>query len=206
MIFGYANVIAGWVQNHAGEGATLDARIQVYDTDAQEAARIVAVNDAVQFVDALKGHPKYSVVVRDNATGLPGISGNMNREWRLKSKGALYYFTRVANKHVHFQLDGIDMTEVVNKSHNYGPPQGRDNPVGKASPGDHDTKKRTITHAELRWIFRNKVFPEVREHIQFWLNNACCEPPWVGGNGYVIWSGYHPSSSPSTISTMNELD
>ncbi|MBR0641603.1 hypothetical protein [Plastoroseomonas hellenica] len=192
MVFGYANCVAGWIQSHLGEGASDASKIQVYDTDAEVAKKITAVSDANEFVQALVGHPKYNIVVRDEPNGIPGISGNMNREWRIKSKGALHYFTKVAKKHVHFVLDDIDLDEVVSKSHTSGPPYGRDKPVGKAGPSD--TKTRTVTHAELRWIYRNRVSPDVQAGVQFWLNGTACTPPWQSGGGVALWSKYTPTN------------
>ena len=154
-IFGYASSITEFTQAHRDEGATSEAKIQVLDTD-----KLVAFNgsgkkdDKESFYNSLERHPKYSGVLSDSSDGgfrapvlhglRPGPLKN-NREWRIKSKGSLYWLTMDVKKHVHFILDGINMDEVVHKNHSEGPLHGQD-----TKDNDPITKTRTITHAELR--------------------------------------------------------
>ncbi|MFX1688135.1 hypothetical protein [Paraburkholderia sp. A2RI-6] len=208
-IFGYANTITGFVEAHKSEGASNEDKIQVLSTDRSEALNGKGkAADKESFLKSLEQHPKFSAIISDSERGIraPALDGlkpgdvKNNRDWRIKSKGSLYWATIDVHKHVHFILDGIDMDEVVHKTHTTGPMHGRDTPSGTPS----SQKTRTITHAELRWIYRNKVLPQVREHVQFWLNGVCCEPPWRTDPG--LWSHYVPRKSPSTPGIEFELD
>lgn len=208
-IFGYASAITEFTEKHRAEGASDKDKIQELATDRFQALDGKGkVADKVSFFDSLSKHPKYSAVISDSGKDIraPALSGmkpgaaKNNREWRIKSKGSLYWATMDAKKYVHFILDGIKMKEVVEKSHRDGPAHGQDTLPGT----DTAMKTRTITHAELRWLYRNKVFPEVRQHVQFWLNNACCEPPWR--TDPVLWGQYIPKNSPSTPGIEYEMD
>jgi hypothetical protein len=68
---------------------------------------------------------------------------------------------------LHFVLDNLDLSEVTNK-----------NRAGefKNSPED---KVRTVTAAELRWIYRYKDDPRTQENVQFWIKGTKCCPPWA---------------------------
>ena len=208
-IFGYANTITEFCSKHSAEGASDKDKIQELATDRAQALDGKGKTvDKKSFLESLERHPKYSAIVSDSAKDIraPALAGlkpgnvKNNREWRIKSKGSLYWVTMDVKKHVHFMLDGIDMKEVVHKTHTSGPLHGQDTPDKTPESG----KTRTITHAELRWIYRNKVFPEVRQHVQFWLKDQCCVPPWQSDPG--LWSHYVPKSSPSTPGIDFEMD
>lgn len=208
-LFGYANTITEFAEAHKSEGASDKDKIQELATDrAQALDGRGRTADKAAFIESLEKHPKYKGIVSDSGKDIraPALAGlkpgdvKNNREWRIKSKGSLYWATMDAKKHVHFILDGIDMNEVVYKTHYTGHPHGQDTRP-KTPP---DQKTRTITHAELRWIYRNKVFPQVRQHVQFWLKGQCCVPPWQTDSG--LWSHYVPRGSPSTPGIEFELD
>jgi hypothetical protein len=108
-----------------------------------------------------------------------------NAAWRSKSKFGMEWTLNGNRGHIHFVLDDIDMAAVVTKTHNYTDPTSgdvlaRDSPRGKAPP--NAVKERTITHSELRWIYRNRNNPLVSGGIQFWLSGnggiAVCGAPW----------------------------
>lgn len=208
-IFGYANTITEFCIAHKGEGASDKDKIQELATDRTEALDGKGkAADKASFLKSLEGHPKYKSIVSDSANDIraPALVGlkpgpvKNNRDWRIKSKGSLYWATMDAKKHVHFMLDGILMKEVIHRTHTEGAPHGQDTPLGTPAA----EKTRTITHAELRWIYRNKVYPEVRKHVQFWLKGQCCIPPWQANP--VLWSQYVPKNSPSTPGIEFELD
>jgi len=194
-IFGYASSITEFTEQHKGEGASSKDKIQELSTDEAEALDGKGkAADKRSFYEAVQQHPKYKDVLSDSIKDFraPALAGlkpgpvKNNREWRIKSKGSLYWATMVGKKHVHFILDGIDLEEVVRKTHTDGPLHGQDTPLGTPP----ELKTRTITHAELRWLYRNKAFDEVRAHVQFWLKNACCEPPWETNQN--LWTNYVP--------------
>ena len=208
-IFGYANTITEFTEKHRAEGATENDKIQSLATDRAEAFDGKGKSaDKQSFYGALEQHPKYSAILSDSSKDVraPALAGmkpgavKNNRAWRIKSKGSLYWATMAVKKHVHFILDDIDMEEVIKKNHTDGPVHGQDTGPGTAA----DAKTRTITHAELRWIYRNKILPEVRAHVQFWLNNQCCVAPWQSEPG--LWSQYVPKHSLATPGIEYELD
>jgi hypothetical protein len=110
-----------------------------------------------------------------------------NAAWRAKSKFGMEWMLSGNRGHIHFVLDDIDMAAVVTKTHEFTSPTSgkvlaRDFPRGKA-PADTNNKERTVTHSELRWIYRNRANPLVSGGIQFWLSGnggqiAVCGPPW----------------------------
>jgi hypothetical protein len=114
---------------------------------------------------SLEQHEKYSSVLVSEAV-------NSNQDIRRKCKGGLYWATKIASKHVHFVLDGIDMKAVVNKA-----TQG-DNADRDEDPERGIAKNRTITGSELRWIYRNQTDEKVQQYVQFWFNGKPCQPPW----------------------------
>ena len=66
-------------------------------------------------------------------------------------------------RNVHFVLDGIDMDKVPTKSHS----KDRD-----------DGQSRSITGAELRWIYKHRNEQIVQDHVQFWFKKKPTTPPW----------------------------
>ena len=209
MIFGYAQSITAFIDQHRAEGANDSAKVNALTTDVADAnharyARGVPAGEtprAVQFVTSLSTHAKYNRVVSadENAGQTSWITQNRamgparnNQSWRMKSKGALYWATMEAGIHIHFVLDSIPIADVVGKNHQSPHAHAADTPSGrKATAPEEATKTRTVTHAELRWIYRNRGVPAVAAHIQFWLNNACCDPPWE--TDAALWLHYVPT-------------
>lgn len=203
LVFGYASGITKFISDHKAEGVDDNAKINAYSTDIEDSKRVARyARGAENFVESLARHPKYGIVVSEDENGgkmsalymsnkASGIK-NMNRDWRLKSKGALYWATKEAGVYIHFVLDGIPMNDVVMKNHVSPVAHAADSPQGKATPQDEATKTRTVTHAELRWIYRNRKDAGVMEHIQFWLDNTPCPPPWDTDS--VTWAHYVPTN------------
>jgi hypothetical protein len=143
-----------------------------------------------------------------------------NAAWRSKSKFGMEWILNGDRGHIHFVLDDIDMAAVVTKTHHFADPisgdvLARDFPRGKA-PADADNKERTITHSELRWIYRNRTNPKVSGGVQFWLSGGgginACPPPWDNAqrsttmptSGVVktwqqAWAVYRPTTERSTF-------
>jgi hypothetical protein len=133
-----------------------------------------------------------------------------NAAWRAKSKFGMEWTLKNQRGHIHFVLDAIDMAAVVTKTHEFTDPHGivlaHDLPRGKAPTGVD--KERTITHSELRWVYRNRSNPLVQARVQFWItagNIHPCGPPWENNvttttmpSGAVItwrraWQAYNPT-------------
>jgi hypothetical protein len=143
---------------------------------------------------ALQNHSKYRDYLGMTAADLLKSVARVNQLWRKKSKGGLYYacFFSPNDIVVHYCLDGLDLDKVIGKSVSSIDTPSTHAPVNK---------QRAITSSELRWIYRNRYIPNVRERIQFWRPNLAgfyvpCTPPWEwpiaeGGD----WSQYKPTNA-----------
>lgn len=101
----------------------------------------------------------------------------VNSAWRAKSKFGMEWVISNETGRIHFVLNDIDMGAVVTKTHEYRSPDSGnilawDFPRGKSGEDDQETKIRTITHSELRWVYRHRRIPAVRERVQFWRGSG----------------------------------
>ncbi|PHM45249.1 T3SS effector EspK [Xenorhabdus mauleonii] len=95
-----------------------------------------------------------------------------------KCKGGLSWVVMsndpiVQNIKIHFILDGIDMKSVVRKE-------------------SYNGSRTNITASELRWIYRNRHNPKVKQKIHFWLRGQLSMPPWENPESREIWKEYIP--------------
>ncbi len=127
------------------------------------------------FTSHISNHPQYR-------TSYKITSESKGRVFSRKCKAGLSWITMsnsdldlVKNNNVHFILDGIDMTYVVNKK-------------------KYPEAKTDITSHELRWIYRNRNNINVQNKIQFWLNGQPTSPPWESDEGKRIWGLYTPKT------------
>lgn len=117
---------------------------------------------------------------------------------RIKCKGAIDYITRhETTRHIHFCLDGLDMPAVAGK--NYTAVEGGvpDGPGPKRTLRPWLTKQRSITGAELRWIYRNRADNRVAAKVQFWYKKHPVPPPWMPPHDeswLAAWAAYHPTT------------
>lgn len=149
--------------------------------------------DWKNFLQENERHPRYARYMNhirsyhndEEAFAQIASSIKANDAWRAKSKFGLEWTIRNGRGHIHFILDGIDMGAVVTKTHCYQDDQhnnilAQDLPRGKARRGVD--KERTITHSELRWIYRNRGNPQVQNRVQFWRTRnrdvIPCQAPW----------------------------
>lgn len=173
------------------------------------------------FLQENESHPKYGRYMQtirshnNDEEAFAEFSKNekqINSIWRAKSKfGMEWTIKNQQGGHIHFMLDTIDMGAVVTKTHEFISPDDKsilacDRPRGKAPDSD---KERTITHSELRWIYRNRNNPLVQARVQFWMTIGnqliTCAPPWNNENADTImpsgktltwkqaWCVYHPT-------------
>lgn len=159
----------------------------------------------VRYYDALKAAPKSGL-----ESSLKLASHEENNILRAKSKFGIEW-TLKKGGHVHFILDGLNMSDVAGKSYETDSPKGPSN--------EHTVdKERSITGSELRWIYRNKGVPLVQKKVQFWIKLGSswsqCIPPWEmesmmdkgSGSGSQSstwkssWSKYSPRSSDKFMS------
>ncbi|WP_110973173.1 hypothetical protein [Pseudomonas huaxiensis] len=132
-------------------------------------------------------------------------------EWTIKRNSGLNLDQQVGF-HIHFVLNSIDMAAVVTKTHKLvvdGDTLAQDLPRGKSQAA---AKERTITHSELRWIYRNRNNPLVQKSVQFWKDGVTCCPPWENDSEFTdlpsgkrvtwktAWNAYKPSMTHDTFS------
>jgi hypothetical protein len=77
--------------------------------------------------------------------------------------------------HVHFVLDGINISKVIHKAYSHG---------------------NSFTATELRWVYRNRFRQEVQRCVQFWNNGQPVVPPWETVEGKTAWQNYSPNFVP----------
>jgi len=136
-----------------------------------------------EFIEALRNGDKTQIIL-DTDLNDPGFwkadRNNAINIARRKCKAGLDYITHHTQHHIHFCLDGLNMVQVANKNYD-GKAGGVADDPGKWG-GAWNTKARSITGAELRWVYRNRFDPVVRARIQFWKLSANrwrqCPPPW----------------------------
>ncbi|WP_353739733.1 RHS repeat-associated core domain-containing protein, partial [Yersinia rochesterensis] len=112
------------------------------------------------FQSFLENHEKYKSALY--------AKGN-NEDVRRKSKGGIEWGIS-NNKRVHFVLDDLDILSVIKKNY-----QGKNSDKG-LSTDKH--KNRSITGSELRWVYRNKNNPLVRDNVIFWAAGKEVAAPW----------------------------
>jgi hypothetical protein len=169
--------------------------IDKFTTDGTSTRGSSGVNS--DFINATLHHPKYHAVMKTATHGV--TTESEQHAWRTKSKAGLNWAISSGN-HVHFILDDLNMKEVAEKTNTKGNP---DQPQGKAPLGTlQKDKVRTITNAELRWIYRHKDHSDVKDLVHFWLADKPCCPPrypaWDSGKGKkvsgdIAWQGYAPT-------------
>lgn len=106
------------------------------------------------------------------------INGGGNHRIKRMSKAGLNLFL-LKGRTVHFVLDGINMDQVPTKSFN-----------------SEATNTRSITGAELRWIYKHRDEQTVQDNIQFWANKKPTTPPWSpdSSNYSDQWAIYNRAS------------
>jgi len=127
--------------------------------------------DAIRY---LQGHSKYSSAV---------ASDDESQGTRRKCKGILSFQLLHQQMRVHFLLgDGvIFQTELAARKLAFG--------GGGTAEAD---KEHDITHAEIRWVYRNRGDRRVQAGLQFWRQGAVCGPPWETGSPAEVaaWGEY----------------
>lgn len=177
-IFGINEAIAAFQKAKSVAKATIADSVVTVRQLTDQRSGLATFSDArlaqnTAYLDSLERHPKYHAVYSGGSAS-PGTPKS-NAQFRLKSKNALNHYVE-AGIGVHFILDGLNLDEVVNKNFKVpGKPQSPNNEF-KHSATD---KIRTVTGAELRWIYRNRDRPDVQKFVQFWLKGNPCPPPWT---------------------------
>jgi hypothetical protein len=117
-----------------------------------------------------------------------GSNTSHNKNKR-KSKVAIYVLVNKSRK-IHFVLDLLNIDEVIHKNH-----------------AAETQANRSITSAELRWIYKNRDNVMLRANIQFWYQGVQCLPPWVDGSPRYSkkWGDFKPSATGKQIVDISEI-
>lgn len=115
-----------------------------------------------------------------------------NARFRRTSKAGLQWALLVKHWNVHFILNELDMRDVVAKQ--TLDEKGKPKKSG-SSAGPYDSRR--ITYCELRWLYRHRNFPLVKQNVQFWrydLNKSNeflpVLAPWLLDP--KLWGSYKP--------------
>jgi hypothetical protein len=153
------------------------------------------------FINSLAVHDKYSAILDGTELRNSASQELFDARAKRKCKGGINYIVSNTVHHIHFCLDGLNMEQVPSKSYDGSKGGASDSPNGKAPDDEADSwinKSRSITGAELRWIYRNKHRSDVSSKIQFWFNGKESYPPWGPGDVPMkwrkAWAAYIPSS------------
>jgi len=147
-----------------------------YSNDKKIIKQLNDPQRAIQFRQFLLGHNNYNIKSQPEAAKLksepwsaPKIGPAL---WKKTSKAGLEFQLLNRKKPVHFMADviGDDISTVVSK-------QG------------HGT---SITSSELRWLYRHKDLPEVKNNLVFYRNGIRISQEEIFEDN--AWAGYEPKN------------
>ncbi len=98
-----------------------------------------------------------------------------------KCKAGLEFVIYHTTYHIHFCLGGMNLEQVAAKNYDGSAGGMADSAGGKSTGLDWKSKARSITGAELRWVYRHSREPMVQSKVQFWKDDGGwkqCPPPW----------------------------
>jgi insecticidal toxin complex protein TccC len=123
---------------------------------------------AVAFRDFLAAHPKYSLAQYQPPKNLMTDQSPMIAAWLKTSKAGLeFQATQRPGSKIHFVLDGLDFKRALATKDVAGDVARRE----MNAPLD-------ITSGEVRWLFRHRNDPEVKDSVVFWHQGKQTPPPW----------------------------
>jgi hypothetical protein len=156
------------------------------------------------FISSLQANPKYKDVVGTDLTDATVWMADPTKTTAIakrKCKGGLDYITRHTQYHIHFCLQDLDLVQAASKSYDGKKGGSPDAPKGQRDGVQSMHKMRSITGAELRWVYRNRRDPLVMSKIQFWNGFPMpyrCPPPWSDPSQpdevRGAWSCYFPTN------------
>ncbi len=194
--------------------------IDEYDIASAPRATALPLQFDPGFRDALLANGKYAEVVQhgdvgwdlsDNAHWQGGDYERALTVAKRKCKGGLEWIIYNTTRKIHFCLDGMNLAAAASKTYDGLSGGSADAPQGKAGPlVDTYAKPRSITGAEIRWVYRNKLDPRVRTAVQFWRRKVSwaggvkttagwyqCPPPWsdpaASHEVRSAWAAYLPA-------------
>jgi hypothetical protein len=149
---GRLNAAANFVKTEAA----LDSNAPRMATQrANDPAGVQRNRDAIAY---LRKHQRYKSTLE------PG-----RHDTRRKCKGILAFQLLEKQLPVHFIITRMQTIKAAQK-------------LSYATNLREQDKEIDITHAELRWVYRNRYNGDVQRLVQFWDGQTPCVPPWIGGN------------------------
>lgn len=159
------NDITNSVFNPAKPGLLSDKEI------SEKAAVKSDPQRAIGFRNFVAQHPKYglSSYQPSNSNDRATYEAHMRAAWLKTSKAGLEFQAKHGNGYkIHFILDGLDYPRVLAQD--------------KVRATFAITKMHSpldITSGEVRWLFRNRIDPDVAKAVIFWRDSQQVSPPWV---------------------------
>lgn len=136
----------------------------VFEDDRAIRKALLDGGEGVAFKHFLLQHPRYAIAGRTIDAG----RHNPIQYWRKTSKAGLEFHVR-QGRHVHFVLDGLDFAAIASKT---------------------DRGGQSVTSSELRWLYRRRNHPLVRQQVRLYLSTR--ELAWHEVFGRPEWQGYQP--------------
>ncbi len=195
--YGLSNERASFITKRRKEGYDINTvdelNNQFLGTDAftkQDAVPYPAessppTQEAALFKTFLEAHPQYDP--RDVTTA--------DKTWMRVKRAckAGIEFTAKQNQKIYFVLDGINLKSVVDKtSPNPANYQDWFDDSMRGNKGLVEKNFLPITAAELRYVYRKRDDPVIRDHVIFWKDDKEVDEPWI--TDPALWSRYQPKS------------
>ncbi|MFP1527043.1 hypothetical protein ACLB1R_01110 [Escherichia coli] len=102
-------------------------------------------NRSVGFLNYISMHDRYNVSVLFISNTFKNRVNVFKKQASVDLNISCLYF----RKKVHFFIDGLDLSSVASKTNGHG---------------------RSVTASELRWLYRHRYMPDVRNNLIFWKN------------------------------------
>lgn len=156
--------------NPNGPASTDGALPSTWKTNVSVPARYnVRAQDKADFVAWIADHPRFSPDLSPEHT-------DWNARFKRTSKAGLQFALKEKGYNVHFVLPkGTDFDQIVREAGSHPRhasakyeafyQDGRGKETGPI-------EEKRITHAELRWLYRHKDDPAVKQNVQFWEYDA----------------------------------
>lgn len=120
------------------------------------------------FLNHISMHDRYNVA----ALFISNTFKHRVNVFKKTSKCGLEYQLFVLKKRVHFFIDGLDLLSVASKT---------------------DGNGRSVTASELRWLYRHRYMPDVRNNLIFWRSYKKLSQEYVFS--LPLWQAYNPKKT-----------
>lgn len=129
----------------------------------------VRAQDKADFVSWIADHPRFSPDLSPEHT-------DWNARFKRTSKAGLQFALKEKGYNVHFVLPkGTDFDQIVREAGSHPRHASAKYEAYYQDGSGKETgpiEEKRITHAELRWLYRHKDDPAVKQNVQFWEYDA----------------------------------